>query len=330
MSELIPPSLADIQKAAERLRGVAIKTPLLHSIPLSEELGAQVYIKPENLQRVGAFKFRGAYNRLCQLTDAEKARGVVAFSSGNHAQGVALAAKILGIKAIIIMPTDAPVMKRDNTVGYGAEVIEYDRETQSREEIADVIAAEKKLVVVPSFEDFDIITGQGTAGLEIMEQGQELGLTFNQFFCPIGGGGLISGCATAIKGLSPTTEIYGIEPEDFDDVKRSLEAGSRQRNNQQTGSVCDALLSLSPGVLTFSIMQKHLKSVLTVSDDEALLAVRYAWENLKLVVEPGGAVALAALLAGRADVRGKTICLLLSGGNVDAEIFQLAIKCENL
>ena len=326
MSELALPSLQDIQKAADRLQGIAAKTPLMQSIILSEEFEAKIFIKPENLQRVGAFKFRGAYNRLCQLTDAEKGRGVVAFSSGNHAQGVALAAKILGIKAIIVMPTDAPEMKRDNTLAYGAEVIEYDRETESREEIAQAIADERQAVVVSSFEDFDIITGQGTAGLEIIEQGQEIDVSFDQFVCPIGGGGLISGCATAIKGLSPNTEIYGVEPEGFDDVKRSLETGSRQRNSAQSGSICDALLSTSPGKNTFPIMQKYLESVFTVSDDEALFAVKYAWEKLKLVVEPGGAVALAALLAGKLDVRGKTICLMLSGGNLDAATFNLALK----
>lgn len=320
-----PPSLQDVQAAAERLSGIAVKTPLLHSFSLSEELGAQVFLKPENLQRMGAFKFRGAYNRLCQLTDAEKACGVIAFSSGNHAQGVALAAKILGINATIVMPFDAPVMKRDNTRELGAEIINYDRETESREEITRAIADDRGSVVVTSFEDFDIITGQGTAGLEAMEQGQEKGVTFDRFYCPIGGGGLISGCATAIKGLSPDTEIYGVEPEGFDDVKRSLATGSRQSNRQQAGSVCDALLSLSPGINTFPIMQKYLKSVLTVSDDEALSAVKYAWDKLKLVVEPGGAVALAAVLAGGGDVRGKTICLLLSGGNVDADIFERAI-----
>lgn len=328
MSEFTPPSLLDIQKAADRLRGVAVKTPLLHSISLSEAFEAQVFIKPENLQRVGAFKFRGAYNRLCQLTDAEKARGVVAFSSGNHAQGVAAAAKILDIHAIIVMPTDAPAMKRENTLSYGAEVIEYDRATESREEIAQAIAEDQGAVVVPSFEDFHIISGQGTAGLEIVGQGRELGVEFDQFFCPIGGGGLISGCATAIKGLSPKTEIHGIEPEGFDDVKRSLEAGTRQSNSRQTGSVCDALLTPSPGLMTFSIMQEYLNSVMTVSDTEALRAVKYAWEKLKLVVEPGGAVALAALLAHRRDVRGKTICLLLSGGNVDAATFELALRSD--
>lgn len=326
MSELKLPSLQDIQAAAKRLKGVATRTPLLESFPLSEEFDARVFIKPECLQRVGAFKFRGAYNRLCQLTVAEKARGVVAFSSGNHAQGVAAAAKILGIKATIVMPSDAPVMKRDNTLAYGAKVISYDRETESREDIAQAVAEQHGSVVVPAFEDFHVISGQGTAGLEIVAQGREQGVEFDQFYCPIGGGGLISGCATALRGLSPKTEIHGIEPEEFDDVKRSLEAGSPQTNPQQTGSVCDALLTPSPGDLTFAIMQNHVDSVLTVSDEQALRAVKYAWEKLKLVLEPGGAVALAALLAGKMDMRGKTICLLLSGGNVDAATFEKALS----
>ncbi len=326
MNAPVLPSLQDIQDAAGRVKGVAVKTPLMESIPLSLRLGARVFIKPENLQRVGAFKFRGAYNRLCQLTPEEKVRGVVAFSSGNHAQGVAAAAKILGMKAIIVMPSDAPVMKRDNTIAYGAEVVEYDRENESREEIAKNIAAKYGSVVVPAFEDFHVICGQGTVGLEIMEQGRETGAEFDQFFSPVGGGGLISGCATAIKSISPATEIYGVEPEGFDDVKRSLAAGRIMSNSRHSGSVCDALLTHAPGPLTLAIMQKYVTSVLTISDAEALIAVKYAWEKLKLVVEPGGAAALAALLSGRVDVRGKTICLLLSGGNIDAATFERAIK----
>jgi len=326
MAEQIYPQLQDIQDAAERLQGIAVKTPLLEAYPLSERLGARVFIKPENLQRVGAFKFRGAYNRLCQLSPQEKARGVVAFSSGNHAQGVAAAAKILGFKAIIVMPSDAPVMKRDNTLSYGAKVVEYDRETESREEIAQAIAEEHGSVVVPAFEDFDVICGQGTTGLEIIEQGREMALSFEQFFCPVGGGGLISGCATAITSLSPDTEIHGIEPEGFDDVKRSLEAGVIQKNSRHSGSICDALLTQAPGPMTLAIMQKYIKSVMTVTDAEALYAIKYAWENFKLVVEPGGAAALAALLAGKRDVKGKTICILLSGGNVDAATYSRALN----
>jgi len=326
MSDMKIPGLKDITAAAARLRGVAVKTPLLESVVLSEELGARVFLKPENLQRVGAFKFRGAYNRLCQLTDDEKSRGVVAFSSGNHAQGVAAAARILGIRATIVMPDDAPAVKRDNTLSYGAEVIEYDRNRESREQIAAEVAARQGAIIVPSFEDFDVICGQGTAGLEAVEQAREQGIVFDQFFCPIGGGGLISGCATAIKSLSPETEIHGVEPEDFDDVKRSLALGARQSNTRQGGSVCDALLTPTPGPMTFAMMRKYLNSVLTVSDPEALYAVKYAWEKLNLVVEPGGAVALAALLSGKAAVGGKTLCILLSGGNVDAATYQRALK----
>lgn len=319
------PTLHDIQKAARRLNGFAVKTPLFPSFALSERLGARVFIKPENLQRVGAFKFRGAYNRLCQLSDTEKSLGVVAFSSGNHAQGVAAAAKILGLKATIIMPSDAPKIKRDNTLSYGAEVIEYDRKTENREEISQKIARERGCILVPSFEDFDVISGQGTAGLEVIEQGQEIGVHFDQFFCPIGGGGLISGCGTAIKTLSPKTKIFGVEPENFDDVKRSLARGERLNNDNQSDSICDALLTPLCGPMTFAIMQKYVDDVLVVRDQEALYAVKYAYESLKLVVEPGGATALAALLTGKMDVTGKTICILLSGGNVDQEVFKKAL-----
>ncbi|VAV93308.1 pyridoxal-phosphate dependent enzyme family protein [hydrothermal vent metagenome] len=328
MSDYHLPMLQDIRNAANRLAGVAVKTPLIESIPLSEECQARVFIKPENLQRVGAFKFRGAYNRLCQLSDDEKMRGVVAFSSGNHAQGVAAAAKILAVRATIVMPSDAPVIKRDNTLGYGAEVVEYDRKTESREDIAQAIAARHGAVVVPAFEDFDVICGQGTTGLEIIEQGREMGVLFDQFYCPVGGGGLISGCATAIKSLSPDTEIHGVEPDGFDDVKRSLAAGKICANSHLTGTVCDALLTRSPGPMTFTIMQKYVSSILTVSDKQALQGVKYAWDRLKLVVEPGGAVALAALLGNKAEIRGKTICIILSGGNVDATTFTQALMGE--
>ena len=326
MSEQIQPTLNDIRQAAERLKGIAVKTPLLRSVTLSEAFEAEIFLKPENLQRVGAFKFRGAYNRLCQLTKAEKARGVVAFSSGNHAQGVAAAAKILGIKATIVMPSDAPVMKRDNTLSYGAKVVEYDRETESREDIAQAIADEQGAVVVPAFEDFDVICGQGTVGLEIYEQGREMDAEFDMFFSPVGGGGLMSGCATALKSLNPTLQIIGVEPEGFDDVKRSLSAGEICSNSRHTGTICDALLTHAPGPLTLKIMQEYVDSIVTVNDAEVLIAVKYAWEKLKLVVEPGGAVTLAALLAGHLDVKGKTICLLLSGGNVDATTFARAIS----
>jgi len=327
MSEFMEPSLQDIQDAAIRLKNFAVRTPLLEAFDLSEKLGARIFIKAENLQRVGAFKFRGAYNRLCQLSNAEKARGVVAFSSGNHAQGVAAAAQILGLKAVIVMPADAPAMKRDNTLSYGAEVIEYDRETQSREDIAQRIAHDTGAIVVPSFEDFHIISGQGTAALEMIEQGRAMGVSFDQFLCPIGGGGLMSGCSTALNALSPDTEIHGVEPEGFEDVKHSLAQGSRQSNLKPAGSICDALLTQKCGAMTFSIMKKYVDSVLVVNDREALQAVKYAWEKLKIVVEPGGAVALAALLSGQKNVRGKNVCLMLSGGNIDEATFKAALDC---
>lgn len=325
MQQLKLPTLQDIQDAASRLEGIAIKTPLLESVPLSAKFDARVFIKPENLQRVGAFKFRGAYNRLCRLSDGERKRGVVAFSSGNHAQGVAAAAKILGIKATIVMPADAPEMKRDNTLGYGAQVVTYDRATENREEIAGEIAARNGAVVVPAYEDFDVMSGQGTAALEAILTARNLGVKFGQFICPVGGGGLMSGCATAFKGLSPHTLLHGIEPEGFDDVRRSLAVGHIQENSQVSGSLCDALLSPSPGPTTFAVMQKTVNSVQTVSDQEALYAVRYAWEKLKMVVEPGGAVALAALLTGKVKVTGEPLCILLSGGNVDEKIFTQAL-----
>tara|TARA_R110002073_G_scaffold72730_2_gene178156 strand:- start:1124 stop:2128 length:1005 start_codon:yes stop_codon:yes gene_type:complete len=325
MTHLIVPTLQDIEAAAQRLSGVAHITPLLEPVPLAQAFGRRVFVKAENLQRVGAFKFRGAYNRLCQLSDAEKTRGVVAFSSGNHAQGVAAAAQILGIEATIVMPSDAPVMKRDNTIAYGARVVSYDRESENREEIAAGIAAKSGAVVVPAYEDFDVMSGQGTAALEAILTAKEQGLIFEQFVCPVGGGGLMSGCATAFKGLSPETKLHGVEPEEFDDVRRSLLSGVIQGNTKVAGSVCDALLSPAPGPTTFAVMQNCLDSVQTITDEQALYAVRYAWEKLKLVVEPGGAVALAALLFGKIEAADGPICLLLSGGNVDAETFHQAL-----
>ncbi len=330
MTEHAIPSLEEIRRAAARIRGEAVRTPLLPSAPLSEDTGARVFLKPENLQRVGAFKFRGAYNRLAQLTAAEKARGVVAFSSGNHAQGVAAAARILGIQATIVMPSDAPQMKVDNTRSYGAQVVLYDRERESREEIAADLAMRSGATVVPAFEDPHIIAGQGTAALESVEQlrrqTRNPDARFDLFACPVGGGGLISGCSIALRALTSETEIYGVEPAGFDDVGRSLQSGRLERNDRLSGSVCDALLSPSAGMLTWSIIRRNVTGMRAVTDQEALRAVKYAWEKLKLVVEPGGAVALAALLGGKLEVEGKTVCLLLSGGNIDRQTLIRALE----
>jgi len=326
MSDLMPPTIDDIRNAARRIDGYAVRTPLLESHLLSEQMGARILIKPECLQRVGAFKFRGAFNRLSQLSEEEKKIGVVAFSSGNHAQGVAAAAKILGIKATIVMPSDAPKMKRDNTIAYGAKVVGYDRENEDREQVAAKIVGDSGAVVVPPFEDPDIIAGQGTAALEVVEQAAKSGVKLDQFLCPVGGGGLLSGCSTVFSALSGDTEVFGVEPKDFDDVARSLALGEIQENASQSGSICDALMTPSPGKLTYQIIKENVSDILRVSDEEVLAAIKYAWEKLKLVVEPGGAVALAAVLSGKVDVQGKTVCILLSGGNVDAETYKRALE----
>jgi threonine dehydratase len=326
MTELILPKYKDILSAAKQISGYAVKTPLLKCDHLSAKLSADIYVKAECLQKVGAFKFRGAYNRLSRLTDTEKRSGVVAYSSGNHAQGVAAAAQILGIKAVIVMPKDAPQMKMENTIAYGAEVITYDRETESREAIADKISMERGCIVVPSFEDFYIISGQGTTALEAVRQAEEIGVIFDIFMTPVGGGGLISGCSIAVKELSPKTDIIGVEPEGFNDVQMSLQKGEIVSNPNASGSICDAILTVHPEPMTYAIMNKNLESVLTVSDIEALQAVKYAWEKLKLVVEPGAAVALAAVLSGKINVNGKKVCLVLSGGNVDKKVFKMALE----
>jgi threonine dehydratase len=314
-------TFADVEAAAARLAGQALVTPLIESRALNEALGGRVLIKPETLQRVGAFKFRGAYNRLRQMTAAERVGGVVAFSSGNHAQGVALAARLLGMPALIVMPADAPRVKVEATRGYGAEVRFYDRATENREAIAEAAAAARGAVVVPAFDDPHVIAGQGTVGLEIVAQAGALGVRLDQLVSPVGGGGLLAGVALALRALSPDTRLLGVEPAGFDDTRLSLEAGERRGAPPAPRSLCDALESPMPGALTFPILHACLAGVVTVTDGEVAAAMRLAWSTLKLVVEPGGAVALAALLAGKLDVAGRTTVIILSGGNVDAALF---------
>jgi threonine dehydratase len=306
--------IADIEAAAVRVRGEAVETPLVSSKQLDARLNATVLIKPESLQHGGAFKYRGAFNRLSQLTADQRTRGVVAFSSGNHAQGVALAATKVGCPALIVMPSDSPKVKIDNTRAYGAEVHLYDRYSEDRVAISEAIAAERGAVVVPAFDDADIIAGQGTLGLEIIRQ---MGEPADVVITPVGGGGLISGVSIAIKAHWPKAEVWGVEPGDFDDARRSLISGRREGNDPAARSICDALLSLSPGVLTLPIMQQNLAGIVTVTDEEVRDAVRYAFTTLKLVVEPGGVVGLAALLAGKLAVAGNRVALVLSGGNID-------------
>ena len=319
MSQLV--KLSDVEQAAQRLESVAVRTPMLESGDLNEVSGGRVLIKPECLQYTGSFKIRGAYNLMSQLTAQEAARGVVAFSSGNHAQGVAAAGSMLGIKTAIVMPEDAPAAKVRNTRRLGGETVLYDRYSGDRETIARKLAAERDAVLVPSYDHAHIIAGQGTVGLEIMQQCAEKSLLPDQVLICCGGGGLSSGSAVAIKALSPATTVHTVEPLEFDDTARSLASGNRETNAQTARSICDALLAESPGKLTFGINKALAGPGLAVSDDEVKAAMRYAFNHLKLVVEPGGSVALAAVLAGKLQMGDRTTVIVLSGGNVDAALF---------
>lgn len=314
--------LADIEAAAARIDGYAVKTPLLQSAALDEAVGAQCFLKPENLQRTGSFKFRGAYNRLAQLSAQERAAGVVAWSSGNHAQGVAAAAQMLDMPATIIMPRDAPAVKLANTKAYGAEVVLYDRYTESREEIGAQLAAQRGCVLVPSYDDVHVIAGQGTAGLELNSQVEGL----DSLLVCCGGGGLSAGISTVFAALSPHTDVYAVEPREFNDHQRSLVSGMRETNAADAQSFCDALLTPTPGEMTFPINQKTLSGGLSVTDDEVRYAMRFAFKTLKLVIEPGGAVALAAVLSGQIDVAGKRVGIVISGGNVDPAQFAAVVQ----
>ena len=303
-----------------------MRTPLLSSPALDAMTGGRIRLKLEPLQRTGSFKFRGAYNALSQLSKAQRARGVVAFSSGNHAQGVAEAARLLDIEATIVMPSDAPAVKRAGAEARGARLRLYDREAQSREQIARELCEATGAALIPSFDHPDVIAGQGTAGLEIFETLREEGERAAKLVCCVGGGGLIGGIALAAGALSPQTRLVGAEPEGFDDHARSLRSGRREVNARKTGSVCDALLSERPGALTFALNRHALSSVAVISDEEALDAVRVAFETLKIVLEPGGAAALAAVLSGRVDLSEGVTVVVLTGGNVDPATFARALR----
>jgi len=312
---------SEVEDAARRLSDVAVRTPLIENAELNAKAGGRVLLKPECLQRTGSFKIRGAYNFLSRLDPQQKLRGVVAWSSGNHAQGVACAAGLLGIHAAIVMPEDAPAAKLENTRRLGGEVITYDRYTGDREKIAHEIAAERGAELVPSYDHEHIIAGQGTVGLEIAQQSDELGVTPDQVLICCGGGGLTAGSAVALKNRIPDVRIHTVEPDTFDDTARSLELGERVRVAESARSICDALQSPMPGRLTFPILRKLTGSWLTVSDDEVRDGMRFAFRHLKLVVEPGGAVALAAVLSGKIDVADKITAVVISGGNVDFDLF---------
>ena len=320
---------SDVESAARRLKGVAVRTPLIQNHALDEAAGGTVLLKPECLQVTGSFKIRGAYNFLSQLTPEQARAGVVAFSSGNHAQGVAAAGSMLGIRTAIVMPEDAPRAKLENTKRLGGEVITYDRYTGDREAIAREIAADRGAVVVPSYNHNHIIAGQGTVGLEIAEQCDELEIMPNIVLVCCGGGGLIAGSATALKSRFDDVDVHPVEPEDFDDTARSLESGKPEHIDPAARSICDALQAHAPGELTFAINRRLLSRGLVVSDDEVREAMRFAFRNLKLVVEPGGAVALAAVLSQKIETAGKTTVAVLSGGNVDAAFYAAIQRGES-
>jgi threonine dehydratase len=319
------PSYADIVAAAARIRSHAVETPLLRSPALDGLTGGRILLKNETEQRTGSFKFRGALNRMSQIPAEVRKAGVVAYSSGNHAQAVAAVAKLLGMPACIVMPSDAPAVKIEKTRGYGAEVVLYDRVWDSREEIGGRIAAERGATIVPPFDDAQVIAGQGTCGLEIVAQARAQALTPDAVLVPCSGGGLTAGIAIAVKEHFPNCEIVTVEPVGFDDTSRSLAAGVRQTNERATGSICDALLVRTPGRITFGIMSRLVSRGLAIGDDDVLRAVAFAQKKLSLKVEPGGAIALAALIAGRYEAKDRTVVAVISGGNVDEAMLNRAL-----
>lgn len=320
------PTVLDIRAAAERLLGVAVRTPLLEAPLLNAQIGGRLLIKAEPLQRTGSFKFRGAYNRISLIPQAARSNGVVAFSSGNHAQGVAAAAGIMGLPATVVMPSDAPAIKRANTEALGAKVVLYDRHRDDRDAIGAEIANRAGATVVRPYDDPGIIAGQGTVGLEIAEQVKALGVRPDAVLVCCGGGGLVSGTALALAETLPGVPVWCVEPEQFDDTRRSLQAGRRQANPSDARSICDALLSPTPGILTFELNRRLLAGGLAVSDDDARNAMRASFEHFKLVVEPGGAVAIAAALSGKFPTAGQTIVAVASGGNVDPAMFRQVLS----
>jgi len=309
-------TLDDVRAAAQRLRGIVHRTPVLTSRTLDEITGARVFLKCENFQRMGAFKFRGAYNRIVQMTTQERRGGVVAFSSGNHAQGVALACNLLGVPAAIVMPSDAPKSKVAATQAYGAEVIFYDRHRSHRAEIAEQLRAERGATLVPPFDDPHIVAGQGTAALELLEDVPDI----DTIVTPVGGGGLTSGTAAAAHGINPSISLFGVEPQAGNDVQQSLRKGEIVHIDVPR-TIADGLQTQAPGDLTFPMMREHVKDVVTVTDDQLREAMRFAFERMKIVIEPSGAAPLAAIMSGAIDPHGKTIGIIISGGNVDLSRF---------
>lgn len=319
------PTFEDVEAAAARLRGRIVHTPMLRHPLLDDLTGGTILVKPEPLQRTGSFKLRGATNACLLLDPTARRQGVVTHSSGNHGQGTAAAANMLGMPALIAMPVDAPAIKVESTRRWGAEIHRFDRHGTDREALVRQLATDRGATIIPPFDHPDVIAGQGTATLELVEDAKSAGLTLDALAVCTGGGGLIGGAALTMEALAPAAEVWAVEPEGWDDTRRSLEAGRRIPNDGQGGNFCDALLSREPGALTFAINGPRLAGGLTVTEAEVLRAMRFAFEQLKVVVEPGGAVALAALLAGKVAARGRVVGIVLSGGNVDPATFARAL-----
>ena len=321
------PITADgVRRAAERIKGYAIRTPLMENKFLNDAVGGRVLVKAEPLQHGGSFKFRGAFNRITQLTADEPKRGVLAWSSGNHAQGVARAAQHFNTPATIIMPEDAPALKAEQVRAFGAEIITYDRYSEDREAIAKPIIAKTGMALAPSYDHPDIIEGQGTVALETIEDARALGLELDAFIVCCGGGGLTSGCATIAEDMSPNTQMWIAEPEGFDDTWLSIQKGERVTIDITQRTICDAIATPTPGRLTFPIMQRLVRGGASVTEAEVGQAMVFAFKYLKIVAEPGGAVALATILAGKFDGKGKTTAITISGGNVDPPVFAAMLE----
>jgi len=317
---------ADIIKASKILKNNIVKTPLIYDFILSKKFNSKIFYKAENIQRTGSFKIRGAYNKIYNSIIDNKVSGVLAWSSGNHAQGVAEAAKVFNIKASIVMPRDAPKIKIDGTKSRGAKIIFYDRKNEDREEIGNKIAKKNNLLIIPPYDDDHVIAGQGTIGLEIINQIKKYKLFPDKVLVPTGGGGLIAGIATSIKSNNKYTQIYSVEPNKFSDYSKSLKYKKIYQNNMNNNSICDSLLANKPGEITFDINKKLIKKGLTVTDNQVLKAIKYAYMNLGLILEPGGAVGLAAVLNQKTVIKNKTVVVVLSGSNIDPKVLKTAIK----
>ena len=319
------PGFVDVQAAAERLRGFIVRTPMLRHPLLDSLAGGPILVKPESLQRTGSFKLRGATNAALLMDPAARRNGIVTVSSGNHGQAMAAAAHMLGMSALVAMPEDAPRIKVESTKRWGAEILFFDRQGTDRDVLAGRLAAERRATLIPPFDHADVIAGQGTVALELVEDAKAAGLTVDVLAVPTGGGGLIGGCALTMEVLAPSAEVWAVEPEGWDDTRRSREAGRRLANDGTGPELCDSLLAKQPGALTFAINRPRLAGGVAVTPPEVLSAMRFAFEHLKLVVEPGGAVALAAVLTGKLEGRGRVTGIVVSGGNVDPMLFTRAL-----